>query len=89
MVHGLVPGVAGSVGRRCWVFLKGIFMMFCELKKKQKNDCFFFRLVEFLKNLKISDFRYDRAHPAEIAKFMEIFDFDPNRESSFSSLRRS
>ena len=38
---------------------------------------------------KIRKSRYDRAHPAEIAAFMEILGFDPNRESSFSSLRGS
>ena len=61
------------------MFLKGISMMFCDFSIFFffRSD-FFFRLVEFLKNLEISDFRYDRAHPAEIAKFMEILDFDPN-----------
>ena len=48
---------SGEVRRRYWVFLKGFSMKFRNCCEKNVETFFslFFQLIEFLKNLKISD----------------------------------
>ena len=65
----------------CWVFLKGFSMTFWDFTKKKWWSDFFFHLIGFSKNLKISDFRKIWFSKISHLDFSKIWDFRIFRKS--------